>query len=358
LTTTEGVEFLSIVHIYYMKDYLATNFYTQTQLQTSGQSQVHWDNITNAPDISGMHWLDPAIARIIQFSATPPVSPSSGDFYIDTDDNHLYKYNGASWDDQGVPTTGDRVVNLDSTAESVYEWSGSAWLEDTIPSTGDAITIIDDGDGNAAIYTYTSSLTWVKIADIDPVSSTLQQAYNNGQTITVSNSLGPVVLDASSSTTAPLQLTEILSAPISNLDDGQIANIDGELYMYDSTATSFVSVNREKAIFGRRGNTRNQFLDIYVSGLTSNNTGELLPQNAIITRIYGMLSAAGICDIYIYKNDNFTTPIATLSFNASDKEVLTDVYVALTAQDHLQAYCSNSVAINDPVIHVEYAYTK
>lgn len=29
-----------------------SNYYTKTELQTSGQSQVHWDNITNVPDLS------------------------------------------------------------------------------------------------------------------------------------------------------------------------------------------------------------------------------------------------------------------------------------------------------------------
>jgi len=358
LSASDGVDFLAIVHVYYLEEFLGDNYYTQTELGTSGQSSVHWDNITNAPDFGSLHWIDPGIARIVQFSATPPGGASEGDFYIDTDDNHLYKYVSSSWVDQGTPTTGDRVIDLDSTAQVVYEFGGATWDVEHVPSEGDAIIITDDGDGKSAMYTYTNANEWVKIADVDVLSGTLQQAYDNGSTIVVTNSAGPMTLDASSSTSSALNITEVNVAPVTNLTDGDIQNIDGRMYMYDSTAGVFMSFDRPQAVFGRKGKTQNQFLNVYVGGMASNNSGVLIPENAIITKIWGMLKDPGIVDIEIYKNDNFTTPIATLEFTASDKEVLVDVNVTLTAEDHLQAYAVNSTKVDDVVFLIEYAYTK
>ncbi len=353
LDTSDGVDFLAIVHVYY----LGSNYYTKTQLQTSGQASVHWDNITNAPAFGSFYWLDPAIARIIQFSSDPPGGPSEGDFYVDTDDDHLYKYVSSSWVDQGAPATGDRVIDLDSTSQAVYEYSGS-WALDTTPDEGSAIIITDDGDSKSAMYTYTSADVWVKIADVDLLGGSLQSAYNNGTTITVTNILGPVIIDASSSTTSALSISPVTNAPVTSLTDGDIANIDGRMYMYDSTAAMFMSFDRPNGVFGKRGNVRNQFLELYISGLTSNNTGIMVPEDAVITKIWGILSAAGITDIYIYKNDNFVTPIATLSFSATDKEVLRDLNLSLTSEDHLAAYSENAVNIVDPVITLEFAYRK
>jgi len=358
LSPADGTDFLAIVHIYYLEDYLGDNYYTQTELGTSGQSSVHWDNITNVPDFGSLHWIDPGIARIIQFSATPPPAPAAGDFYIDTDDDHLYKYNGATWDDQGAPTTGDRVIDLDSTAQVVFEWGGASWDIEHIPSEGDAIIITDDGDGKSAMYTYTNANEWVKIADVDILSGTLQQAYENGSTITITDVAGPVTYDSSSSTSSAINITPINVTPTTNLTDGDIQNIDGRMYMYDSTAGVFMSFDRPQAVFGRKGKTQNQFLNVYVGGMASNNSGVLIPENAIITKIWGMLKDPGVVDIEIYKNDNYTTAIATLEFTASDKEVLADVNVTLTAEDHLQAYAVNATKVDDVVILVEYAYTK
>lgn len=41
---------------YATQTFVNTNFYTRTQLQTSGMSQVHWDNITNRPTTTMGHW--------------------------------------------------------------------------------------------------------------------------------------------------------------------------------------------------------------------------------------------------------------------------------------------------------------
>ncbi len=354
LSSADGVEFLAIVHIYYLTE----NFYTKTQLQTSGQSSVHWDNITDKPDFGAFHWLDPAICRILEFSATPPSSPTEGDFYIDTDDDHLYKYVSSSWVDQGAPSEGDRVINLDSTSEDIYEFESGSWVLNKTPEEGDAIILTDDGDGKSAMYTYVNSIQneWIKIADVDLLGGTLQQAYDKGSNININNTRGPVTFDASSSTSSPINITELSSSPTTNLNDGDLANIDGRLYLYDSTASMFISVTRQYVTFGRRGNTRNQFLNFGVGVLPSNNSGYRMDEDMVITKITGQFDSSGTADLHIRKNDAVTN-IATLSINAATGGG-TEPMVSINADDFLQSYCENSSNVSDPVVIVELAYRK
>jgi len=357
LAAADGVEYLSIVHVYYLKDFM-TDYYTKTNLQTSGEAAVHWDNITNTPDFGAFHWLDPADARSLGFFASAPGGAVTGDFYINTGDDHLYKYNGSTWDDQGAPAEGDRVVSLDSTSEDVYEFTSGSWIVNKVPEEGDAIIVTDDGDGKSAMYTYTvPANTWVKIADVDLLGGTLQQAYDKGATITISNSVGPVVYDASSSTYAPIQLTELDTAPTSGLESGQLSYIDQKLYAYDSTAGLWLSVERVHYTYGRRGNTKNQYLNFGVGVLPSSKSGFMIPENAVILNIWGQLSANGTCSIDVYKND-VETAITSLAFAASNQAYNAGVNISLDANDYLQVECNNSSSVSDPVIVMEVAYRK
>jgi len=56
-------------------------------------------------------------ANVSQVSSAAPASPSSGTRYIDTDDGHIYQYDGATWQDQGTPSAGTAVKN---TADNEY----------------------------------------------------------------------------------------------------------------------------------------------------------------------------------------------------------------------------------------------
>jgi len=356
LSPADGVDYLAIVHIYYLKDYL-NDYYTKTEMQTPGQSAVHWDNITNTPDFGAFHWLDPAIAKVVQFSATPPIAPATGDFYIDTDDDHLYKYNGATWDDQGAPTDGDRVIDLDSTAQVVMEFNGTIWEVNKVPEAGDAIILTDDGDGKSAMYTFTTDDVWVKIADVDILGGSLQQAYETGSEIVIGDSFGPVIFDASASTYAPIQLNEVDVAPSSGLESGQLSYIDQQLYAYDSTAALWLSVDRFQYSFGRKGKTKNQYLNYYVGSMASTLSGFMIPEDAVILNIWGQLKEAGTCVIDIYKN-NVEVSITDLTFSASMQASNKGVNISLDANDYLQAECINSADVNDPIVIIEFAYRK
>lgn len=150
-------------------------YYTESELSTanSGSVAVHWDNIINAPNFGSLEWQAPVICLAEITSPAPPDPASAGDYYMDTDDNHLYKYDGSSWVDQGTPVVGDRfIVNDDDnidTNDLIYEWDGTQWVS-LSPQNGWSVMVSDAGDGKAAQYIYDdmgSSPNWVKIADVD-----------------------------------------------------------------------------------------------------------------------------------------------------------------------------------------------
>jgi hypothetical protein len=137
-------------------------YYTKTQLQTGGTSQVNWANITNAPTFGAPQWQMPAKARAT-ISTSAPASPVSGQFYLNSTSNHLFKFVGSAWVDQGAPSAGLRFIDI--ATDKIYQWSGTAWVT-TDPEAEWSIMVQDDGDGKASQYIF-DGVDWIKIADVD-----------------------------------------------------------------------------------------------------------------------------------------------------------------------------------------------
>jgi hypothetical protein len=335
------------------------DFYTRTKLGTSGQSSVHWDNITNTPAFGTTTWLDPVICRSLTMTATGPAA-SEGDFFIDTDDDHLYKYISSSWVDQGAPSTGDRTIVLDSTAEMIYEWGGSTWDVQDDNGDLDAVLLLDDGDSKQAQYVYEiGSLSWIKIADIDyGEPNTLDGAYDQGGAgagRTIDADSGAVKLDVGVSTNAPIELTQKASLPTTSLAAGQLAVKDGILCVYDGTRSKWLSVQRVFLTFGRKGVTRNQYLSYAVGTLASAVSGYLMGRNATVVSITGQLGGSGTIDFRLRSNDSVSN-VATLSLTATDGDYDNALNVDLTQGDYLQMFADNATTVGDPVVIVEIAF--
>ena len=355
LNAADGVLYLTL----YNAKETADIFYPKTDLQSSGQASVHWDNITNAPAFGSTSWLDPVEARILEISSAAPTG-AEGDFYIDSDDDHLYKYITGAWVDQGAPASGLRIINLDSTSEVIYEWSGSSWDAGTDPVDSQAVLVDDDGDGKQAQYIYEdTTLSWIKMADIDyGEPNDLDGAYDQGgagvgRAVTVDT--GAVKFDATSSTYAPLELTEQSALPTSGLAAGQVAVKDGILCCYDGTRSKWLSVQRIYLTFGRKGNTANQFLSFGGGSLPSNNSGFRIPRNATIVSMSGQLDSSGTSDMRLRSNDNAAN-IATLSISAALGAQDNTINVDVSAGDFMQMYSDNATGVEDPMIIVEIAY--
>ena len=74
------------------------NYYTKTNLQTSGQSFVHWNNLTNVPAMADSSWKPPVATA----SALPTTGNTNGDLRIVLDVDTVY-----TWD---APTTSWKVI--------------------------------------------------------------------------------------------------------------------------------------------------------------------------------------------------------------------------------------------------------
>ena len=56
LSTISGTNYLTLENLYHLE----SNYYDKVELQTSGQSEVHWDNVTDTPSFTERNTLDEA----------------------------------------------------------------------------------------------------------------------------------------------------------------------------------------------------------------------------------------------------------------------------------------------------------
>ena len=403
LSAVNGANFIQLENIYSVDE----DHYTKTELSGSGAGgAVHWDNVTNAPAFGSPSWIEPAEYRVVDISASAPGSPSLNDVYVDTDDNHYYKYDGSVWQDQGQASTDDRVINLTDATQDVYTFNGVTWDDGGTEGDNSAIMIDDDGDGKNAQYVYsTESNVWIKIGDVDfgshldggsnkhdasevdvegnytnitsaPTdletviaeidglftavggSNTLDEAYDEGgagagRVITADT--GAVVINTASATTAPLELTPKAALPTTGLQDGQLAIKDGILCIYDSTRTKWLSVQRQFLVFGRKGNSQNQYLNFGAGSLVSNNSGLRMVRNACIVSVSGQLDVSGTCDMHVRRNDTATN-ISTLTLTTTTGAGNTSINIDLLSGDYLQSFISAGSSVNDPMFIIEIAW--
>ena len=402
LSAADGVLYLTFQHQKAMKD----DYYTKIELNTSGAGgQVDWDNIINKPGFGFDTWIEPVSYRVLDIAASAPGSPSAGDVYVDTDDDHFYKYNGSSWDDLGIASSGHRVINLANGDEDVYEYNGSSWDELAQELDNSAAAVDDDGDGKQSIYVYdTTAGVWSKAADVDfsghldggpnkhdasevdvegdytyittaPTDletvineldtiigtispNTLDGAYDEGgagvgRSITVDT--GAVVMDASGGNYAPLQLNPVSSAPSTGAAAGQVCINDGIVYVYDATRGKWLSSNRMTVVFGRRGLTKDQELNFGAGSLPSNNSGYRMVRDATIVSMSAQIDASGTCDMHLRSNDN-AADLVTQSISAALGAGSTTTDQDLSSGDFLQSYLESAAGVADPMLVIEIAW--
>jgi len=401
LSAVDGVKYLTFIQ----QEYLEDNYYNITELGTSGQAAIHWDNITNMPEIGALEWREPVEARVIDIVASAPGSPSDGDIYANTTDDNYYIHDGTNWSVLAAVIEGERVINLSNVDEDIYEYTSGTWVE--LPKQPDNASVIvqNDGDLKQAQYVYSPTTSqWFKISDVDyaahfedtahkhnadqidvaneyanignsagddlesvlsdindsllVTNPTLENAYNQGgpgagRTInTISKS---VKLDSSSSTNAPLELVPTPTMPTVDLQPGQLTVKDGILYIWDSVRTKWLSVDRKFLVFGRAGNTKEQYLQFFGGSIYSNNSGLRMARNATIISLSGQLDVSGTGTFNILKNDGAgvitSLPIATAT-NAGD----TTINIDLTTADFLQCKMTSATGVEDPLVIVEIAW--
>jgi len=405
-----GVLFLRLDHLYNLKK----NHYTIDDLETPNSGvAIDWTNITNAPSYGSPNWSAPVIARVTQIGSGKPGSPAVGDMCVDTDDSpdKIYKYDGTSWVDLGVVPDEGRVIDLSSGTENIntFTLGTETWTDNGEASDNDAVMINDDGDGNPAQYVYdTVANAWFKIADIDFAShfdggpnkhdaseidvegtytsipgtptdletalssintaigdleddidaTTLDGAYDQGGSGAgrlINATDGSVKIDRGAATSASFEIVPKSNLPSTGLSDGQIDIKDGILCIYDATRAKWLSVQRQFLVFGRSGNSRNQYLGFYGSRLVSNNSGLRLARAATIVSMAGQIDTAGTCSFNVRRND-VATNVTSLAISASVGNEDISKNVDLNGGDFLQCQIGATTAVQDPMLIIEIAW--
>jgi hypothetical protein len=408
LGASDGVDYLTFGHMERIYD----EFYTQTQLQTSGQSQVHWGNLTDVPAFGSFTWLSPVEYRVIGIAADATAS-ATNDVFVDTDDDHYYKWNGASWVDVGTAAEGDRVINIGVANQPIYVYSSGNFVVDSTAGDDDCVVVDDDGDGGSSQYVYAiPGNIWYKVGDVDYAGhfdggaskhdaseidvegtyiyigvgdlesaladidaeldvladavaaidyNTLDEAYDqggagSGRSITTDS--GAVVMDTAAATNSPLELTAKAAAPSSGLADGQLyRDTDGILYTYDATRAKWLSVQRQFVCFGRAGKTKNQYLNL-AGGTPSNNAGYRLMRDACVVGISAQLDAvpANVASFQLRTNDGVSAVVTETVTSPALGDHSAVENTNLSAGDFLQAFLSCITDCQDPQMVLEIAW--
>ena len=158
--------------------------------------------------------------------------------------------------------------------------------------------------------------------------------------------------------TSTLQLTPRISLPVSDLEDGMVANVDGILYVYDNTRVKWLSVQRQTLVFGRDGNTNNQYLNLAGGGVSS-KSGYRLMRNAVIVGISVQTSTSQNYNIHIRKNGSMTDELSLTVSGFGNANVSTNREFQTT--DYLQCYLEyigGGSGVSDPEVWVEMAWRK
>ena len=153
-----------------------TRYYTKTNLQTSGQSQVHWNNITNAPAFGSLNWKDPVQRTDSSYGSglTLPIA-----------DNALNDARMVSDDGDGKPA---QYVCVAITGTWDQQWKKIADID-----WGNASGIGITANGNLTSTNVQNALVELQ-TDIDNIVSgtldinhSLDDAYQNGSIVTINN---------------------------------------------------------------------------------------------------------------------------------------------------------------------------
>lgn len=137
-------------------------YYRKTELQTSGESEVHWDNIISKPDLANSNWKSP----VQTVADLPPTGNSVGDIRLVLDDSDIYEWNGAQW---------VLIGHWDN--QYVAYWREPVDSYDDLPATNNV-----DGDVRITLdknilYRWKSDISrWVNVS----LSNIYMQVYLNG----------------------------------------------------------------------------------------------------------------------------------------------------------------------------------
>lgn len=189
--------------------------------------------------------------------------------------------------------------------------------------------------------------------------NTLDGAYDEGgagagRVITADS--GPVKIDASATSAAPLEIVPTVSLPTTGLAAGQFAVKSGIPFIYDSGRSKFVSIERKFVTFGRAGKTKDQYLNFGVGELPSNNSGIRMIRAGVITGMSANIDVTGNCVMVVRKNSEATNIASIVVATPTLGNQNASLNINLDQGDYIQGYLEAPAKVDDPVAVVEIAW--
>ena len=385
-----------------------TRYYSKTQLSTSGQASINYSNLFNIPNFywkqpvqttgnlpssdnslgdvrlvlssksiytwDGTAWIN--LSEAVNISITPISGYTSENVQqvleaikseltaIENGSTHITKSLDDAYGDGSIINvdTTDLEINLDSskkfTVDSTIDNSpilsvsnsaviissrGTFSLKDSDMTS--SITLSQSGQGGLSGFTATSligALNELK-ASQGMSNVSLQGAYDNGRSINVSNK----AINLLYSSYAPMQIQNVASPPNMDLQDGQIAVVQGDLCTFDASRSKWESVAEILYVWSDQG-CNGKYLRVGVS--MDAMTGYVVPKNCVITKISAKISSGNqIKEFQVRKNNT-----SIKSFNLTNGVFFSNTEdIMLSAGDVLQVYCSGyGTPVQDPIISV------
>lgn len=182
-------------------------------------------------------------------------------------------------------------------------------------------------------------------------SKTLQQAYVDGNTISVDAANGTVELDQTGETLPSFRLVPDATFPTTNLGSGALhPDTDGTLYSYDSTRSKWLSISEFPYHFTDNGNNDSSYLKI--GNVASTSIGWVAPYDLTIITIEA-IGEGNLTKTFDLEAN--TVSIETFSL-ASGSYSDSSANININAGDILQCFANGAGApVNDPVVSI---YTK
>jgi len=186
---------------YYSETEIDSNIYTKTQVQTSGSSSVHWDNLTNVPPLADNSW-QPPVADLTALAAVTGMSDGDLRVVLDIDVVYTYDLTTTAWvvigaSGSGISDHGSLVGLGDDDHAQYLRTDGSRDLTGnqsfagfesknmlveklaTAPTSAEARLWYDTANHQLKIYNGTS---WVNTTGVGSVKQDIEIVATAGQT--------------------------------------------------------------------------------------------------------------------------------------------------------------------------------
>jgi len=242
-----------------------------------------------------------------------------------------------------LPRDGGRAMTGD------FDVGGNSVTNVNLVDGVDVSTLKSDYDthaGDTSIHFTEGSIDHGSISGLGDDDHPQYTHYDQDETIS-----GVWTFDTEA-TEPSLVIAEQAAAPTSKNASGAISNVNGILYVYDSSRSKTLSLQRMTLAAGRDNpNATNIYLRA-VDNIPTNETGYRMMRDGTIT---GLSAQTASAESWVFEIRINGSVVASLTVTSAIGNQDTSINVDFNAGDELQFYCNGSL-IDKPLGVIEYAW--